>query len=181
MRSPLLTKFSILINPYTVIGKVISTEANEIDILPDPSILNLGRLAVFGSVHCEQYAHSGIHSEETNDVPSRVRIGERIAVSGALVLDNVVHGQERREHPERVKHRGLFGLLHAGICKLELHPFWVSSIVHNPKPPIVFSYQQVPLYRQYYITEWFPNRLFCLAGRAVKDSKITVGLEVVQL
>jgi hypothetical protein len=157
----LTEKFQVLVRDATISGVVTETDGTDFDLALDSAFWRLRLLfPLFPTVHCERYGYDDLPGLPGDTPP--LAVGQRIAVSGALVLDNYVHAEERAEHPERIVQRGL---LRAFRPKPELHPYDPASITVDP--PTALRTASIRWFEETYSPEWIPNRILGRGGDGV--------------
>ncbi len=166
---PRLPKFQLLAPSVRISGTVVAVEGTDFDLLVDNDLATPWPVFA-GVVHCEVYGHDGL-PEEPGEV---LTVGQRVAVSGALVLDNDVHQVEEAAHPERAPYRGLY---RAWLPKPELHPYWGSTIVVEPAPLELVSLL-LGFYGETYSTSWKWNQVAGVDGHAVAGSWTTATVRI---
>lgn len=164
-----LGKFQILVPSARLSGVVTWWSGVDFDLCLDPVFAPLMALfPSFETLHCERYGHSGLPAEEDAPPPD-LFVGDHIAVTGALVADDVVHAEEAKAHPDRVRWRGL---LKAWRVKPELHPYLPSTIELDPAP-IALEARWIRFAGQVYSYTWLLNRLIGIGSEDVEDSWVS--------
>ena len=182
-------KFQVLA-PARLVGEVVAVRGTDFDLRLNAPLGPLGSL-----VHCESYGYRGLREE-----PGAVlQLGQRVAVSGWLVLDNACHPDDSAG---RLVRRGL---LRACRPKLELHPYWSSTVTPIRAPALAVRPEggsvavhpaseekpaadprsgarlvRVGFWAEVYLGDgrWLANDLAQVAGAPVPDSWTVLELEV---
>jgi hypothetical protein len=162
-------KFQRLAYPVRAWGEVVAVSGTDIDIKLDPAHGGwLERLFPdFGVLHIERYGYP-YQPEDPHDGPIPA-VGDRIGVTGALVLDSSVHQEERQAHPDRVISDGPAGLARAWIAKPEMHPYWPGSLVVG-EPPGPMVALPVNYCAETWALTWLWERLLDRGGTCVDTS-----------
>lgn len=163
-----LDKFQVLVPAARVSGTVVFVSGTDFDLKIDQPGLSAPWPYVNGIVHCEVYGYGPYPAEEPG---AYLAVGERVSVAGVLVLDNTVHPGEEAG---RVVMRGAFK---AWRPKLELHPYWMSSIVRDP-PPLATHSVEVGFWAEVYAGTWTLDEALGIDNVGVPGTWSTATMEV---